>query len=186
MNINWVIADGYHVDPTIDLTVLQNIGPIWGSWRTWRSCGTDNVICHNTAKAQELIQRDFQKNCNFFVPEKNFKSIGRPNGVQVYGGEFNEETNSIEDIIALHLSSSKSEIILLLGFNLQKISTEITDKFELHKIKNYYGLTRSLIASKSEIQFVLVDHPGEPDKSFQDLANLTCDTLENVLQLLAQ
>jgi len=186
MNINWVIADGYHVDPTVDLTVLQNIGPIWGSWRTWRSCGTNNVICHDITKAQELLQRSFQTNCNFFVPKKNFSSIGRPPGVQFYGGEFNEETNSIEDIVALHLSSDKSEIILLLGFKLQKISTEITDKFELHKIKNYYGLTRSLVASKPEIQFVLVDHPGEPDKSFQDLANLTCDNLENVLQLLAQ
>jgi hypothetical protein len=186
MNINWVIADGYHVDPAIDLDKIKAVGPIWGSWRTWRSCGTDNVICHNKAKAQELIQRDFQTNCNFFVPEQNFRSIGRPYGVQFYGGEFNEETNSIEDIIALHLSSSKSEIILLLGFNFQKISSDITDKFELHKIKNYYGLTRSLIASKPEIQFVLVDHLVEPDKSFKDLTNLTCDTLENVLQLLAQ
>ena len=186
MNINWVIADGYQVDPTVDLSVLKNIGPIWGSWRTWRSCGTDNVVCHNKTKAQELVQRDFQTNCNFFVSEQNFRSIGRPHGVQFYGGEFNEETNSIEDIIALHLASSKSNIILLLGFSFQKISTEITDKFELHKIKNYYGLTRSLVASSPKLQFVLVDHPGEPDKSFRDLANLTCDNLENVLKLLAQ
>ena len=186
MNINWVIADGYQVDPTIDLNILKNIGSIWGSWRTWRSCGTDNVICHNVTKAQELVQRDFQSNCNFFVPEENFRSIGRPHGVQFYGGEFNEETTSIDDIIALHLASSNSEILLLLGFNLQKISTDITDKFELHKIKNYYGLTRSLIASKPELQFVLIDHVVEPDKSFKDLTNLTCDTLENVLQLLAQ
>lgn len=186
MNINWVIADGYHVDPTIDLSVLKNIGSIWGSWRTWRSCGTDNVICHNVTKAQELVQRNFQTNCNFFVPEEHFRSIGRPPGVQFYGGKFDEETTSIDDIIALHLASSNSEIILLLGFNFQKISTDITDKFELHKIKNYYGLTRSLIASKPELQFVLVDHPGDLDKSFKDLANLTCDNLENVLQLLAQ
>jgi hypothetical protein len=186
MNINWVIADGYQVDPTIDLNILKNIGSIWGSWRTWRSCGTDNVICHNVTKAQELVQRDFQSNCNFFVPEENFRSIGRPPGVQFYGGEFNEETTSIDDIIALHLASSNSEILLLLGFNFQKISTDITDKFELHKIKNYYGLTRSLIASKPELQFVLLDHAVEPDKSFKDLTNLTCDTLENVLQLLAQ
>ena len=186
MNISWVIAQGYQIDPVIELDKIKAVGPIWGSWRTWRSCGTDNVICHTATKAQELIQRDFQKNCNFFVPEKIFRNIGRPLKVQFYGGDFEQETTSIEDIIALHLSSSKSDIILLLGFNFQKISTDITDKFELHKIKNYYGLTCSLIASKPEIQFVLVDHTEELDKSFKDLTNLTCDTLENVLQLQAQ
>jgi hypothetical protein len=186
MNISWVIADGYQVDPTIDLNILKNIGPIWGSWRTWRSCDTDNVICHNNTKAQELIQRDFQKNCNFFVPEKNFRDLGRPNGVQFYGGEFEQETHSIEDVVALHLAASRSGIVLMLGFNLQKIPTEIADRFELHKIKNYHGLIHSLINKQSDIQWVLIDHNGPTDKSFGEMANLTNDTLKNVLDLLTQ
>jgi hypothetical protein len=30
----------------------------------------------------------------------------------------------------------------------------------------------------------LVDHPGELDKGFRDIANLTCDQFQNVIQLL--
>ena len=184
MNISWVIADGYQVDPTIDLNMLKNIGPIWGSWRTWRSCGTDNVICHDATKSQELIQRDFQKNCNFFVPEKNYRALGRPQGVQFYGGGFEHETHSIEDVVALHLASSCSGIVLMLGFNLQKISTEITDRFELHKLKNYQGLIRSLIDNRSGIQWVLIEHDSDTDKYFRELDNFTKDSLKNVLDLL--
>ena len=186
MNISWVIADGYQVDPTIDLTVLKNIGPIWGSWRTWRSCGTDNVICHDVAKAQELIQKDFQKNCNFFVPEKNFRTPETPPGVQFYGGNFEHKTHSIEDVIALHLAASRCEIVLMLGFNLQKIPTEITDQGELHKLRNYHGLIRSIISNRTNIQWVLIDHSNTTDKFFEGLANFTNDTLSNALNLLAQ
>jgi hypothetical protein len=186
MNISWVVASGYQIDPTVDLSILQNIGPIWGSWQTWRSCGTDNVVCHNAAKAQELIQRNFQTSCNFYIPEQNFRTAGRPQGVKFYGGEFAQEMDNIEDIIALHLASSGSNIVLMIGFDFTNISTNITDRFNLHKIKNYYGLSRSLIINQPQIQWVLIDHSNNLDKSFKDLPNLTCDTLENVLQLLAQ
>jgi hypothetical protein len=72
----------------------------------------------------------------------------------------------------------------MLGFDFQKISTEISDRYELHKIKNYYGLTRSLISSRTDIQWVLVDHSDNLDKSFKELTNFTIDTLKNVLKLL--
>jgi hypothetical protein len=62
----------------------------------------------------------------------------------------------------------------------------IDDAFELHKKKNYHGLIRGVIATHPETQWVIVDHDKKLDKSYQDLANLTCDTFGNVLQLLAQ
>jgi hypothetical protein len=31
---------------------------------------------------------------------------------------------------------------------------------------------------------VFIDHPGELDKSFEKIENISCDTYENVLQLL--
>jgi hypothetical protein len=66
------------------------------------------------------------------------------------------------------------------------IPTEITDRFELHKLKNYLGLIRSLIVNQPEIQWVLIDHDNDTDKSFGELGNFTKDTLENVLDLLTQ
>ena len=44
MNINWVLADQVVLDPTVDIDAMKAIGSFWGSWRTWRAYGTDNVI----------------------------------------------------------------------------------------------------------------------------------------------
>jgi len=184
MRINWVLASGYQFDPAVDIEVLKQIGPFWGSWNTWRGCGTDNVICHNLSKSKELIKRKFQEGCNFYVPEKNYLELNRPNQVKLYSGSYESQVNNIEDIIAIHLAAIDSDLVLLAGFQLPAI-VDTGDRFELHKIKNYYGLIRSLIAG-SPAQYVLLDHNGLVDKSCQDLANLTCDTMENVLQLLAQ
>jgi len=184
MRINWVLASGYQFDPAVDIEVLKKIGPFWGSWSTWRGCGTDNVVCHNLSKSKELIKRKFQEGCNFYIPENNYQELNRPNQVKLYSGSYNLEVDNIEDIVAMHLASADSDLVLLAGFQLPPI-VDPGDRFELHKIKNYYGLIHSLIASNSA-QYVLLDHPEEFDKSYRDLTNLTCDTLENVLQLLAQ
>ena len=185
MNINWVIADGYQIDPTVDLDKIKAIGPIWGSWTTWRACGTDNVICQNQSKAVELLNRGFQNTCNFYTSMQYHQALNRPTNVKFYGGEFNQEVSSIEDIIGLHLASDAGEIVIMLGFDLPPIA-ELADRFELHKLKNRYGLLRSLIVTNQDTQYVLVNHQTQLEKTFKDLANLTCDNLENVLQLLAQ
>jgi hypothetical protein len=185
MNITWVVATGYQIDPAVDLDAMKNIGPIWGSWSTWRSCGTDNVVCHNLAKARELLQRDFQKNCNFYTPEQYHSDLGRPSDVRYYGGKFDEEIDHIEDVVSMHLSTAASELVLMLGFDFPPMA-ELTDRFELHKLRNRYGLMRSLIVGNPDTQYVLIDHPKQLEKTFQDLPNLTCDNLGNVLQLLAQ
>jgi hypothetical protein len=185
MQINWVVSSQYQLDPAIDVDLLKNIGPIWGSWRTWRSCATDNVICHDVDKGVDLVKRNFQQTCNFYVPESSLQMLGRPPGVRVYGGSFLQEVDNMEDIVALHLASADSDIVIMMGFDLSPIA-EIADRFELHKRKNYLGLVRSLIANQADTQWVLVDHAEKLDKSYQDLANLTCDTLGNVLQLLVQ
>lgn len=185
MRINWVVASTYQLDPAIDVDSIKNVGPIWGSWRTWRSCATDNVICHDSAKSRDLVARNFQNDCNFYVPESDLTKLGRPLGVRVYGGSYHQEVDHIDDIIALHLSAAQSDIVILMGFDLSGIK-DIDDKFELHKNKNYHGLVRSVIAAHPETQWVVVDHEKKLDKNYQTLPNLTCDTFKNVLQLLAQ
>lgn len=185
IKVNWVFQSDYKIDPTLDVESMKSSGPFWGSWKTWRSCGTDNVICHDFAKARELINRRFHEQCNFYIPQKNFQSLERPSNTILYDGDFERDVNNIEDIIACHLSSSQSEIVLLVGFDFSKLVI-VDDPYQNHKSHNYQSLMHSIIKSQSSIQWVLIDHDPNISDRFQNLTNLTCDTMENVLKLLIQ
>ncbi len=183
MNVSWIFNSLYHLDPTQDIETIKNIGATWGSWKTWRSCGTDNVICDDVIKCRELLKRQFQKECNFYIPKRYFQDLGRPVGVKFYEGEFTEQMDFVEDIISMQLVSGVSDIVLLMGFDLSK-PPATNDQFLRHKIQNRLGLIRSTIVNNSQIQWVLVDHDNDLDKGFQNIPNLTCDKMENVIQLL--
>lgn len=184
MRVNWVFADGYQLDPGLDTDIIKSIGPTWGSWRTWRSCSTDNVFCHDKTKTQELIGRAFQAVCNFYVPKKYYQDLGRPMGLKLYDGDFNHETDHAEEIVILHMVAAVSDLVLMAGFDLGKIP-EPEDRFQKHKLQNYHGMVRSVISNNPNVQWVLVDHKAELDKAYQNLPNLTCDEMVNVLKLLA-
>jgi hypothetical protein len=183
MKVNWIVATGYQLDPTMDIEAMKQIGPIWGSWTTWRSCATDNVVCYEKPDAIRLVQRSFHTSCNFYAPQEHYVDMGRPIGVNLYSGDYLESCVSIEDIIAMHLVTALSDIVLLMGFDLGDIKTS-TDRLESHQIKNRHGLIRSAITNSSKTQWVLVDHPKSLDKAYQNIPNLTCDNYSNVLQLL--
>jgi hypothetical protein len=72
MNISWVLSDSTIIDPTLDIGQLKKLGSLWGGWRTWRACQTDNVVCTDMTKTAELLKRDFQKNCNFGFDFKSY------------------------------------------------------------------------------------------------------------------
>jgi hypothetical protein len=185
MRINSVYASSYTPGATLSPTKIKDIGPTWGSWKTWQSCDTDNVVCHDLARARALLKRALQSVCNFYVPEILYQDLDRPMGVRWYQGDFRENCHDIEDIIAMHLSSAQSDLVLLLGFDLT-IPGMIEDRLEQHRVRNRMGLLRSCIQNNSSVQWVLVDHPATPDKAFAALPNLTCDSASNVLQLLGQ
>ena len=180
MNINWVLADSIVLDPTIDTKELKNIGSLWGSWRTWRSCQTDNVICNDSIKSAELIKKEFQKTCNFYIPNSVYQQLNRPAGVRLYEGEFLHDVDHQEDIVAMHLAAGSSDIILLLGFDLTEKQLN-PDKLLEHRTRNYWGLIRQAIMDTGHVQWVLVDHPDLIMKNLVDLPNLSTDNMENVL-----
>ena len=182
VKISWVMAADHSLDPAVDVERMKSVGPVWGSWRTWRSCGTDNVICHQQQKGRELLDRAFQAVCNFYLPRNLYEPLARPVGVRLYDGDFDRELDDIEDIVALHLAGASSDIVLIVGFN-WTVPENVTDRFERHKIMNRHGLMRSVIATMPNTQWVAIDC-AEMDKSYQNLANLTCDSLQNALQLL--
>jgi hypothetical protein len=183
MNINWVLANDYVPDPTINLDQLKSCGAFWGGWRTWRACGTDNVICHNSVKAQELIQRNFHAACNFYISNSTYSTLGQPRGVRLYEGEFMHDTPNHEEIVALHLTAGISDIVLLLGFDLAE-SDPLPDRLEQHRATNYRNLIRGAIKENAQTQWVLVDHDQDLGKDFVELPNLTRDTLINVIGML--
>jgi hypothetical protein len=183
MNISWVFSDSLSADPLFEPGAIKEIGSIWGSWRTWRTCATDNVICHDFDKAQDLIKRNFHLNCNFYIPADEFVNLGRPNGVKTYQGNFSHAVDNREEIIAMHLASANSDLVLLLGFDFGE-KPALQDKLLDHRAHNYRSLIKSVISQQPDVQWVLINHPVPTMKFFENLTNLTQDRLENALKLL--
>lgn len=180
MNINWVFADSTVLDPLADINAMKEIGPMWGSWRTWRSCQTDNVICHNLQKSRELVKRNFQSTCNLFVPNENYVILGRPENVKLYEGKFIEDSDQSDEIVAMHLAAGGSDIVLLVGFDLRE-QLKTGDKLVDHKRHVYRTLFKLAVEKNPEVQWVLVDHAEPVMKLLENLENLTIDTMESAL-----
>jgi hypothetical protein len=181
MNINIVVANNTQIDPTVDITQLKNLGSIWGGWRTWRGCQTDNVVCHDLAKAKELIDRNFYLDCNFYISNSVYIELERPQTVKLYEGNFIHDVDNQEDIVAMHLAASTADIILLLGFDwTEPVKSE--DRLIEHRAHNYRSLTRQVIVDNPKIQWVILDHSGQLRKDLADIPNLGTDTLENILK----
>jgi hypothetical protein len=184
MRVNWVVTADYDPGLGTDLKPLHDIGPFWGSWQSWRACGTDNVICYEMSRCQELLKRRFQDQCNFYMPRKHFQSLGRPSGVSLYEGDYQEYVLGIEDIVSLHLAAPSSDLILMLGWDLS-LPPPMEDRFEAHRLRNRLGLIRRVMVDYPDVQWVIIDAVKTPDKSYTDLPNVTCDNMNNVLSLLS-
>jgi hypothetical protein len=184
MNIQWVFADSLILDPTVDLDRMKRGGAFWGSWKTWRAYSTDNVICHDMGKAQELIKRSFQTTCNFYIPNATYLALNRPQGVRLYEGDFmgNDVINQ-DEVVAMNLAASISDVVLLLGFDFSE-TPPLPDKLEDVKAKHYCGLVHQAIKSRPAVQWILVDHENEIRSELASLPNLGKDTFENVLAIL--
>ena len=184
MNISWVLANAAEIDPTQSINALKRVGPIWGSWRTWRAYQTDNVICHDQAKAAELIKRNFQTQCNFHLPNSVYVALERPTGVRVYAGEFVHDVIRQEEIVAVHLAATTSDIVLLLGWDLSRLQPN-PDKLLANQQQHHRNLLIQAIKDYNQIQWVIVDHAGDLDPNIAKLENVVTDTMQTVLTLVA-
>ena len=184
MKIAWVLADDTVLDHSVDIEKLKSIGSIWGSWRTWRGCSTDNVICNDVGKARDLLMRKFNDLCNFYVPRSAFVDLDRPANVNLFEGEFTFDVDRQDELIALHLASSQNDIVLLLGFDWAK-RPKNTDRLVEHRAQNYRTTVKHAIKDTPTAQWVLVDHSSELMSELSGLDNLTQDSLTNVLEMLS-
>ena len=182
MNISWVLADSATADPTLDIAELKRLGALWGGWRTWRAWQTDNVICHDQGKAAELIKRNFQLNCNFYMPNAVYTSLDRPDDVRVYEGAFVHDVDRQEEIVAIHLAATTSDIVLLFGFDLSELVPD-TDRLLAHRAQHHRNHIHQAIKDFEQVQWVVVDHTGDLDPNLVILDNVVTDNLETVLAL---
>jgi hypothetical protein len=185
MNVSWVLANQLVLDPSIDIDVLKGVGPFWGGWQTWRSCSTDNVICNDFDRAKMLLDRKFNEGCNFYIPNSIYQTLDRPSNIKLYDGTTDLDLENKEEIIAMHLAASQSDIVLLLGFNWQP-KVPNSDKLLEHRAQNYRTLIKHVIVENPEVQWVVIDHGPELMKEVAKLPNLMKDTLASVIKLLAR
>jgi hypothetical protein len=182
MNISWVVADSEIADPAMNIAEIKRLGALWGSWRTWRAWQTDNVICYDQNKTAELIKRNFQNSCNFYIPNAVYASLDRPDGVRLYEGAFVHDVDRQEEIVAVHLAATTSDIVLLLGFDLTELEPN-PDRLLSHKQHHHRNLLRQAVKDYDLVQWVVVDHLGKLDPNLANLDNVSTDTLQAVLAL---
>jgi hypothetical protein len=184
MRINWVVADATVFPPDVDVNALKDIAAIWGSWRTWRGCSTDNVVCDDPGKARELLKRNMNEMCNMYVPSAIYSELDRPKGVRLYEGRFTFEIDNKDELISIQLVSGQSDVVLLMGFDWTEKPLS-ADKLIAHRATNYQRFVKDTISNNPEVQWVLVDHEGEVRPNLAQFENLTKDTLDNVIELLS-
>lgn len=183
MNISWVLADSVVIDPTQNIETLKRLGAFWGSWKTWRAYQTDNVICHDQSKAEELIKRNFQTQCNFYIPSSVHTALHRPNGVRLYAGEFVHDVIRQEEIVAIHLAATTSDIVLLLGWDLAELHPS-PDKLQTNQALHHRNLLYQALKDYNQIQWVVVDHSGKIASNLMNLDNVVTDNMDAVLALV--
>jgi hypothetical protein len=183
MKTSWVLCQTIRSD-FADPAVIRTVGPAWGSWETWKEYKTDNVVCTDLNQAKTLIQRAFHAVANFYVPKDFYATLGRPTGLRLYDGEFKGAAiKNRDDIVALNLTASTSDIVLLLGFKLAPISST-ADKLEKTYEEAYQYNIRGIIRDNPSVQFVLVNYEYDLAPVFTELENLTLDSLDSVVELL--
>jgi len=177
-----VLSDDAELDPTQSIDALKRVGPLWGSWRGWRAYQTDNVICHSQSKAAELIKREFQQRCNFYIPNAVYASLGMPAGVRVYAGEFVHDVVRQEEIVALHLAATTSDVVLLLGWDLTELASD-PDRLRASQARHHRNLMSQAIQDYAQVQWVAIDHAGTIDSKLTSLPNFTQDSMATALSL---
>lgn len=172
MRTAWVISESMQLLPTKTYGKLQDIAPTWGSWCTWREFNTDNCTCGEIRKAQELLSRAFQGVTNFYLPSSYYQELGKPLGVKTFEGSPRIDVELQDDVIATSIASQQYDLVLMLGFDLSQPEA-------------YSDQMYAIIQGNADCQFVQIDAVKTPPERYQNLTNFTCDTYENVLQLLS-
>lgn len=182
MNICWLLGPDSATYAGLKDT-MHEIAPLWGSHDTWRDFDTDHCIVHDLSQARTLVKRAFHSVTKMYIPDSNFVDLGRPLGVQMYGGGFDGEVNHKDSVIAAHLVGNLGNaLVLMIGWDLSAPTT--TDQLEKHRQSNFLRSIKTVIHNHPDTQWVLVEPDHETHKEILEQDNFTEDSLESVMQLL--
>jgi hypothetical protein len=170
MNVSWVLAEHAILPANVSASTLNSVAPVWSSWRNIRSYQVDNAVCYHTGTANQLIDCDWHQLCNLYVSSE-IQQQTKKSPIYAFGGSFDFDIPSHDDIVCLHLAASQNQVVLMLGFDLTQNQT-------------YADLIYTTVSSYPDTQWVLVDNSNEPSAQLKELTNLTCDSMNNVLNLL--
>jgi hypothetical protein len=184
MKICWIISE-HSKKKVTESSALKDVAPTWGSCSIYDTYEVDNIVCNDLKIAEQLTRRNVQSSSNFYLSADNHKTLGNPSGVNIYQGGFADTNiNNKDDIVALNLVMQQYDIVLLLGFSFAKPKSK--DDLAKHKQEAYLHNIRTIIKENPEKQFVLVNYKGKLSKDFNELENLTRDSLSNVLEVAQQ
>ncbi len=170
MNISWVLAEHAILPANVSAITLNSVAPVWSSWRNVRGYQVDNAVCYNKDIAAQLIQCDWHRLCNLYVSSE-LQQQTKKSPIYAFGGSFEFDIPSHDDIVCLHLAASQNQVVLMLGFDLKSSQT-------------YRDLVYTTVNAYPATQWVLVDSPDDLPQQFGELTNLTCDSMNSVLNLL--
>jgi hypothetical protein len=114
------------------------------------------------------------------MPNSVYTSLNSPDNVRLYEGAFVHDVERQEEIVAVHLAATTSDIVLLFGFNLTELKPNL-DRLLSHKAHHHRNLVQQAFITYNHVQWVVVDHPEAIMKELIGLPNLSTDTMENVL-----
>jgi hypothetical protein len=183
MKIGWALSEQIGKKVT-DINTLKDVAPTWGSCSIYNDYSVDNIICNDIKQVERLIQHNVQNDVNFYMPQEDFSTLGNPPNIKTFQGSFDDTNiNFKDDIVTLNIVTNMYDIILLLGFKFTKPKPK-AEKLEQHKQLAYLHNIKTIIESNEDKQFVLVNYKGKLSKEFDDIENLSRDSLINVLELV--
>lgn len=183
MKITWVIDQDAIARPNTNLAKMKDLGSTWGSWATWKEWKTDNIVAYDYAKTADLVRRKYQDYSNLYIQENYYNQLNRPTNVKLYNGSFDTDFSNQEQVMAMILTAATADVVILLEFNLNPEMP--TDPYQRHLKKNYQTAVTRALMTFPNTQWVFVDPIGEINNTITELPNVSCDTMENVLQLIA-
>jgi len=163
MRIAWIVGQS---DQNYDVAALKAIGPLWGTWQSWRKFKTDNVVVTDFSKAVDLTGRAFHSVCNLYLPEDLYQAAQRPAGVRLFA-----RPAGAGDLAALMgVVATVADIVLIIGLRPGSPNEE-------REVK-------SIVLAHPNIQWVSLD-ATEPFFGGNAPPNCLVDTTANVLAMLS-
>jgi hypothetical protein len=177
MKLVWVLGDNFDAEETIGAKAMKDVGPLWGTPRSWRKNSTDNVVSTDRAQVEELLRRAFQAVCNFYIPVRMYGEVGRPAGVKVFEGVVPGDFAHHSLATVFHLVAPLADTVLLAGVSLAP--------GEPHSDQSHFvAAVATVIRARPEVQWVCLDHSEEVAPVLKDAGNLWFDTTENITATL--